>query len=209
MTTKLEIYNMALGYVGERKLASLSEAREPRYVLEQFYANVVDHCLSRGFWNWAMKTVEIEASDEYEPSFGYTKAFEKPSDWMRTFNVSDNENLDPPLLKLIDEGGLWYTNCDPLYVKYVSNDASYGMDLTKWSAAFADYVSLNLALRAQYRLTAKEPSDYLVKTEKRAMQFAMSRDAMDEPPAFPPTGTWTQSRQNSFVRRSRWNGVVS
>ena len=38
MATKLGLYNRALRVLGETKLSSLSEAREPRYILDDIYA---------------------------------------------------------------------------------------------------------------------------------------------------------------------------
>ena len=207
MASKLEIYNMALGHLGERKISSLSEAREPRRVLDDFYDAVVAGCLEEGFWNWAMRTVEHASSDSYEPSFGLTYAFEKPTDWVRTYLISTSERMDPPLLEYVDEGGLWYADNDPLYIKYVSNGTSYGLDLSLWSQRFADYVAANLAVKACKRVTGSLDEN-LFKIEDKARRKAKSKDAMDEPPGFAPTGTWVRSRGASADRR-RWNGQTT
>lgn len=205
MADKLEIYNLALGHLGERKLASLSENREPRRVLDDFYDNAVAYCLERGFWNWAMRTVLLDSDPSYDPPFGYTLAFTKPMDWVRTYVISDSDRLDPPLLRYIDEGGLWYADCDPVYVRYVSNDSAWGMDLGQWPESFADYLAARLAVRTCKRISGANPSDDLKTEERRTLAVARSRDAMDEPPGFPPTGTWVTSRGSNSYARSRWN----
>lgn len=203
MATKLGIFNTALGHLGERKISSLSEAREPRRVLDDFYDGTVAYALERGFWNWAMRSISLLSSDSYDPPFGQQYAFEKPTDWVRTYTIAANENLTPPLLDVIDEGGLWYANSDPLYIKYVSNDTTWGMDLSLWSQSFADYVAARLANRACKRITGNAPSEDLLREEKRSLAIAKSRDAMDEPPGFPPTGTWATSRRLSGLRDQR------
>lgn len=196
MASKLGLYNEALGHLRERRLASLTETREPRRVLDDYYDGVLAYCLERGFWNWAMRAVEIDASDAITPQFGYANAFEKPEDWVRTYTISDSDMLAPPLLEVIDEGSIWYADCDPLYVKYVSDNAAYGMDLGVWPASFADYVALRLALRAGPRIASvsADTLEYLRTEERRALAAAMSKDAMDEPPGIPPRGTWATAR---------------
>ena len=58
MTDKLSIYNGALNILGERKLASETENREPRYQLDDIWDNdMVDRCLQMGQWNFAARSV--------------------------------------------------------------------------------------------------------------------------------------------------------
>lgn len=205
MTTKLEIYNEALENLGERKIASLTEAREPRRVLDDFYDGAIAYCLERGFWNWAIRTVQIDHSAANDPPFGFTYAFTKPDDWVRTYVISDSEQLQPPLLRYVDEGGLWYADIDPIYVRYVSNDTAWGMDLTLWPRTFAAYAASRLAVRSCRRITGASAPDDLLRDEKMALANALSKDAMDEPPGFPPTGSWVTSRGGPGGDRSRWN----
>ena len=84
-TTKLLIYNDALMICGERKLASLTEDREPRHLLDHVWDNNgVDACLEQAQWHFAMKTVRLDYDPSVTPEFGYNRAFEKPSDWIIT-----------------------------------------------------------------------------------------------------------------------------
>ena len=41
-----------------------------------------DECLSEGQWNFAMRAVQIDYDTNITPSFGYKRAFTKPSDWI-------------------------------------------------------------------------------------------------------------------------------
>ncbi len=67
MTTKLSIFNDALAHLGELKLASLTENREARHVLDDTWSGRVTFCLERAFWNFAMRSVELAASDTLAP----------------------------------------------------------------------------------------------------------------------------------------------
>lgn len=194
MTSKLSLYNSALLILGERKLASLAEAREPRRALDDAWDDGVAYCIEGGFWNFAMRAVQIDSSASVTPTFGYTYAFTKPQDFVRLYSYGSTETFDPPLLTVVDEPNYWYANVDPLYVKYVSNDTAYGMDLSLWSESFAEYVANRLAVKTCKRITGAFPSDDLKKDEKRALAIARSKDAMDEPTGFPPRGLWVSSR---------------
>lgn len=203
MAEKLELYNDALLILGERKLASLSENREPRRALDDAWDKALDYCLEQGYWNFAMRAVQIDSSASVVPAFGYDFAFVKPGDFIRMYRQSQYPQLDPPLLDIVDEPGYWYANCDPLYVKYVSNDTAYGKDLSIWSETFADYVAMRMALKTCKRITGKDPTDELIKGEKKARVDARGKDAMNEPPGFPPTGTWVNARRRGVGNSRR------
>lgn len=202
MTTRLALYNAALLILGERKLASLSEAREPRRALDDAYDDGVAYCLEAGFWNFAMRAVQIGHDLIVTPSFGYSYAFIRPTDIVRTFQFGSTATFDPPLMDIVDEQNYWYANVDPIYVKYVSNDVTYGMDLAQWSESFSDYVANRLAVKTCRRITGKSPDEEMMREEKKAQAIARSKDAMDEPTRFPPRGTWVRSRTGNWTDRS-------
>ncbi len=208
MASKLGLYNGALLILGERKIASLAEAREPRRALDDAYDDALAYGLEAGFWNFAMRAVQADSSTSVTPTFGYNYAFTKPDDFVKLYAFSANETFVPPLLDIVDEPNYWYANIDPLYVKYVSNDAAYGGDLSIWSETYSQYIQIRLAIKTCKRITGKQPDSDMVMMEKRALAQARSKDAMDEPPGFPPRGSWVNSRTSagiagSFDRSSR------
>ena len=212
MASKLAIYNDALGWLNERKLASLTEAREPRRVLDDAWDGVVAHCFESGVWNWAMRAVELVSSPSVEPAFGYNHAFQQPTDMQRFWQMADNPNFEPQLQFFHDEAGYWYADVDPIWVRYVSNDTGYGMNIGAWTQLFADYVAARLAVRCCGRITGNDTRlDGLMRVEKKAKAAALSNDAMKEPPGRLPVGSWVSSRGGGFnvVDRSRWNGRFS
>lgn len=207
MASKLGIYNEALGHLEERRITSLSEAREPRRVLDDYWDSNLGYCLEQGFWNFAMRAVQVDSSTSVTPTFGYSYAFAKPSDWVRTFLVASDEDQRSPLLDYKDEPNYWYAEFDPLYISYVSKDAAYGLDLSIWPETFANYVALRLAKQACIRITSSASmKNELMVYEKRALADARSKDAMNEPPGFAPRGSWVRSRGGGYYNRSRWDG---
>lgn len=192
-TTQLSLWNKALRHLGERKLASTSENREPARYLADEYSDVVLYCLRQGLWNWCMRAIQIDSDGAIEPAFGYQSAFQKPCDWVRTSLISTSETFDPPLRDYRDQEGYWLANTDTLYARYVSKDL--GGNLNAWPADFAEYVGLALARTIAPRITQDNNLlDAIEKRERLYWKRAQANDAMDEPPQPWPLGTWTTSR---------------
>lgn len=206
MADKLSVYRNALLFLDERKIASLSEDREPRRALDDAWDNTIDYCLQQGIWNFALRTVQADSSASVEPAFGYSYAFTKPADIIRMYQMGSEETFATPLNEFNDEAGYWYANIDPLYVRYVSNDTAYGNDVSLWSPLFAEYVACRLAMRTAGRITGSDTKvEGLSKMERRLKQDAASKDAMEEAPGRMPSGTWVRSRTSGRIQPN-WNG---
>lgn len=198
MATKLAIYNQALRHLKDEKIASLAEATERRYVLDDYYDDAILYLLRKKPWNFAIRTVTIDSSVSLDPAFGYQYAFEKPSDWVRTYKLSASETFAVPLTgnQIVDEAGVWYADIDPLYVQYVSSSVSYGADLSIWTPDFALCFTLYLAYRACPRVASSDQlKKDLLKEYRDELRAAGAYDAMDQPIGFPPRGSWVSSRQ--------------
>jgi hypothetical protein len=207
MTTQLFIYNEALGHLGERALSSLAEPREPRRVLDSYWPSVVAYCLAQGLWKFAKRTAQIDNDPAANPQFGFNFRFIIPDDWVRTILVSTSPNMDPPLLQYSDEAGYLYANMTPVYVSYVSNDPSYGMNIGAWPEHFVDYVALRIARQACIRITNdKGLKAAIQKDEDRARRVAKAEQAMDEPPGLPPVPFWARARRGAFGPGALWLG---
>lgn len=205
-TTQLGLYNEALRLIGERQLASLAENRESRRVLDNVWNDgAVNYCLEQGQWNFAIRAVEITPATTV-PSFGYLNAFDKPNDHIRTVGIAEDEFFNVPLTRVLEEVGFWFADIDPIYVRYVSNAASYGNDFTRWPQTFAKYVAAYLASEIVLTLTqSDEKQKLMLALVAQRLKDARSKDALSEATAFPPQGAWTAARSNGQTRRDRGN----
>lgn len=205
MASKLSIYNGALQHLGERKLASLTENRDPRRVLDAVWdGDGAVACLERGLWNFAMRTAEVTYTPDITPAFGYTRAFDKPDDHVRTAGLCSDEFLKVPLLEYRDEAGYWFADLDTIYVSYVSKDTGYGLDYARWPQSFTRYVECYFAQQACIRITGdKARRDDLEAEAKRLLTAAQSMDAMENPTQAIPPGTWSRARTGNRSRRDR------
>lgn len=196
MASRLGVYNEALRLLGERRLASLSEDREARRLLDSAWdANAHDSWLEEASWNFALRAVKIGYDSGWDAEWGQSYAFEQPSDMVRMTGIYIDEYMRVPLRDYLDEKGYWITDMvTELYVQYVSNDASYGGDLGLWPASFAKYVSAFLAREIAPNLKNDVDLKSIDEEYKRRERDAKSKDGLKNPSKRFPTGSWVNSR---------------
>jgi hypothetical protein len=198
MTDKLSLFNGALLECKERELASLSEDVAARRLLDRAWAasgGAVNYCLGQGEWRFARRTLEVASTTSITPAFGYTKAFDKPTDHVRTIALCSDPYQQVPLLKYQQEVDYFFADAEPIYLSYVSNDAAYGGDYSRWAPEFVRYVELYLASKIAGKLiqSEKDREDLYVLAAK-ALKEAKSSNAMEGPTVFPPQGAWVSAR---------------
>lgn len=197
---KLAAYNGALRRLGSRRLAGLTENRLPRRLLDDAWGdsdNAVRTILQRGEWNFALRTVEGIYSPSVEPEFGFRRAYPKPSDFVRLAGLSTEPYFKAVLTDqdFVDEADHWFTDQDVLYIKYVSDDGSYGMSSGNWDEAFKDALETHLATEIAESLTNSGGIVQKVKAEaEQALRRAKSTDAMNEGVKMWRSGSWVRSR---------------
>lgn len=208
MATKLGIYNSALVLIGSRKIESLSEPRESRRILDSIWDDgLVDYVLEQGEWSFACRTLKYENTESAESQFGHDYLFELPSDHIKTMMVSLDEYLNTPYLDYREEEGYIKAISTPIYIKYISNGATYGGDLSLWPESFSQYVTHYLAFRSAESISKFSENKMLrlEKQLKRKLTEAKSLVAMRQPTQFLPTGSWVMSRRGNRLSSDRRN----
>jgi hypothetical protein len=211
MATKLKLYRAAQLILKQNAVdATVSDGSAFTNNLDLVYDDVLAYCLENGDWNFATRTVSIEASENVDSGIeDYSYAIEKPSDYAgRIVAISGNQRFDPPLDDYHEDGGfggyIW-CDVDPLYLRYISNGSDYGLDLSNWHPAFERYVEHELAWRVAPHLTsmsANEKEEFR-KQVKRALLDAQAKDARNQGAQPLPQGRLVQSRGYPSSR-SRW-----
>jgi len=209
MPDQLSIYNGALTVVGERKLATLTENREPRFKLDDVWDNeIIERVLHMGLWNFAARSVELTASPSVTPSFGYQFAFDKPeNDFIKTMMVCYDQYFNLPITRYTDEGQWIFCDTEIIYFQYVSSDAEFGSDFSLWPPNFTEMVEHYMAYKAGPRMLGIDISERTLESKwERTLLKAKSSDAMESPARFPPQGDWARSRQGfRSTRNDRGN----
>lgn len=204
---QLSLYNRALLGIGQRFLGSLDEEVESRRLLDQVWSDgAVDACLEMGQWYFAMRTIRLDYDPSFEPDFGYRRVFTKPTDWVLTSAVCEEEFFRVPLTRYVDEAGYWYADLDAIYVKYVSNDPTFGGTIATWPKSFYNYVAAYLAGEIIDKLTDDETKiKKAIEMRDRLLMEAKNRALMAMPTQFPAQGSWTRARQRFLNRRDGGN----
>jgi hypothetical protein len=206
--TKLQLYNNALRFLGETRLSTLTDRRPIRFELDELYdSNARQYCLEQGLWNFAIRSTQASSDPDVNPDFGHQYAFSKPTDWVRTAALCTDEFFKSPLLTYEDEGTYWFTDSqDTLYVKYVSNDASWGLDLARWPPTFDEAVACYFAYKLAPSHTKSEKKiDRLGDMCEKAFRDARSKDAINDPTKFFAVSNWVASRRGPRGRSDRGN----
>ena len=194
--TQLRLYNRALRILKERRLITLTDKQETRYLLDEVWdEGGVRAALAKGHWNSAMRTVELQYTSSIEPDFGHSRAFIKPADWVRTSAFCSDSYFLNPIAGYADEAGYWFADIDTVYIKYVSDDASYGGDMSLWTEGFFNVVAHYFASEIQGSLTSSESKEINVDERlRKALSEAKSEDGQNEPSRYIPSGAWARSR---------------
>lgn len=203
MTDQLSLYNGALVKLGQPRLASLTDESTARRALDFAYAKTVKACLEAGLWNFAMRFASATESPSVDTTLGYRYVFDKPNDWLRTAAITVDAHGKVPLLEYDDRTDYWLADISTIYVRYVSNDEDYGLDLGRWPESFVIYVETALAVATCEELTRSTSKlEKLEKDADKAWKKASNRDVMNEPVTkFPPVGRLVRSRFPSTSTR--------
>lgn len=214
VATQLSIYNGACAAIGERVLqptspgaSTTSEQRESRRALDDVWnRGGVRTCLAMGLWNFAARGAQWNFDPDIAPPFGYQCAFQIPKDWVRWMMVCVDPYFSAPLLQYTDEGSYFYCDLQQLYVKYVSDDPRFGMNMSMWPDNFQRYVELYFGEAICIRITGDEKKRQDVeKRREAALRKTKSTDAMNESTAMLPPGMWRQARHGRRQSLERGN----
>lgn len=209
--SKLRVFNDALRLCGERKLSALTDNREARRLLDEAWGDgsttgSVKRCLEMGQWSFATRTLQCDYEPSITPSFGLRYAFEYPEDFVRLCGLYMDEFCRSPLTIYSAERNYWYADLQTIFVQIVSNDASYGADLTLWPENFAKTIASDLAHEIVGNLTKDAGVSGKVVSEWQFWKKeAAGIDAMNRPTKQLPMGSWSTARTGGNQRREgRW-----
>jgi hypothetical protein len=133
-------------------------------------------CLEMGQWNFAMRTIQIDYDSGVEPSSATPARSPSPPTGCSPRPCASDEFFRFPLTRYTDEAGYWYSDLDTLYVRYVSDDVAYGLNMNHWPESFREWWRSTSASKVIRKLANSEEEE--VKSEKRLkkkLRLAKSR----------------------------------
>ena len=205
-TSKLSIANGALRHLKETQLTQsemTNASREPARVFNAIWDNGgVRACLEEGQWRFARRTVSLDFSPSVDTEdWDYDYAFDKPADWVRTVGLWGDSWMKDPLRDYRDEAGYWFANVETIYVTFVSDDASFGGDMSLWPQSFVEYVEAYFGAKMAGPMT--DAGKELHQLRESLLKKAKSKDSITDPSRNLPMGSWVRARLGG---RSRENG---
>lgn len=190
-----EIYNMALGLLGDHEVTSSTPATNKAMALcTRYYAQARDEILSGHTWNEAMVTAELETTATSETDWPYYVTL--PSAALRIISVNNDE------VEWHVEGTKLYvryrtlgttTDIDEVKVEYISQLT----DTTLFTVNLKKAVAYQLAI---YMATALVGADtplrqnLLNELERLVLPIARALDGSQNKPKYIMTSQWLRSR---------------
>lgn len=160
-------------------------------------------------WVFAQKALEWNYNSAIDPDFGYQYAFDIPSDYVRLSEISADEDFHYPLRRYTKEGDYFYSDLQTIYLKYISNDSSYGTDYSKFTKSFEHMTATYMAMELCPALNKSESKrDELKKMYREYELKAKNIDFMELPTRFPPQSSWARARRGSSGRGDSRHGPV-
>ncbi len=214
MATRLGLYNEAARLIGEQPLATVTDDVPIRYTLDESFDDVVLDGLSRGIWNFALKTATFTSDGSITPLPGYAFAIAKPDDWLATIAASEYRDIRDYYFsetsdQIKDSGGAWHSDSDELTVEYISTDFAEDANLGEWTPLFSRFIAASLALDIANRLTQSSTTVQVIEREvKNRLLRAKSRDARDEKEARVRPGNWIRAQRGYANRLNRQRTAV-
>jgi hypothetical protein len=182
--TQLELYNDALLLLGQRRLQSLTEAREPRYLLDGAYnREAIRYCLELVQPPFASKTLLLNT-----PTAGSTfdNAHALPDEYISVVGVFSDVRLDQEIHRYVIEGRSLETDYSTVYLRYTSD--AYA--LSAWDPSFIRVMGAYLALETATKLSTEDYDRLSAKFDRR-VEAARSLAASKVPQQRPSKTTVT------------------
>lgn len=199
MTTSVEIVNMALTMLGTKRIAALTDNVKEAREMNAVYTLRRDALLRSFNWSFAMERTSLSALSD-APAWGYTVAYQLPSDCLRVVQVNDIWQVPglsdamggPDAEPYKIEGRTIVTDFSaPLYLRYVkrvSNTADF-------DSAFASVFACDLAIATCEAITqSRTKKDSLKDDYAEAIRLAVRANAIELPPEEIPDDSWMLSR---------------
>lgn len=187
--TEVQIANMALHRLGVERIATLADDNKRAKLIADIYPVIRDELLEAGFWNFAMKRVEL-TQEVTAPTFGWGYAYALPEDFIRMYKISNSTskggfgnlpeyfpvgyNTDPDF---VIEGDKLLTDLGKVYCVYASRED----DPSLFSAGFVKALYLKVAAEAAYSLVQdRNLSESLTNEAQAWLEEVRSRDSMND-----------------------------
>lgn len=181
MATVLSVYQEALRFLGEARLATVSDDVESRYVLDDAWDEAIIFILRQAPWRFALE-VDILTGTTGGYTAGFTYKFTKPSDWLRTHSIFVAVAGKEFPVDVREYDTQLYCNTEELSHRYVSDHV---ISPALFPEHFAKALAAYLAFATCEKIT-RDPNraQQMYSLFQQYLAAAMQVDAVPESPWF-------------------------
>jgi hypothetical protein len=196
MASVVDIANYALEKLGEAPITSLSDGSTRSNVMNLTWPLVRRYVLQNHPWNDVI-TRKVLAPNTTAPTFGYTYAYNLPSDCLRVLQVSDPNNSagfagENTRFDYLVEGGAILTNRGPaLNLRYIKDEEDTSVYRPALIKAISSYWAMEVAEKFTQSNSKKE---YAARDFMASLVEAAKTDALEKPSTKLSTDSWLLAR---------------
>lgn len=196
VTSATDIGNLALDLLSGgivQNIVTPTTATES--LLNRWYDVCRQKALREHPWHFATKRAVL-ASSATAPSFGYTKQFPLPSDFLRLLTVESDENLIIPASEYQLEAGhiLYNAEGSSLKMRYIYDVT----DVNAFDPIFVTFLSYELALAVAYKVTESNTNVQRVgELQKMHANLAKTISGQERPPTRVQRSSSITARRNA------------
>lgn len=147
MASKLNIINMALGFLGEPPLTNLDEGNKLTRTAQVYYDAARDYTLKAHPWNFAIKRAGLSQEVDV-PVFEFQFRYRLPADCLRVIYTDDDiySRVDGTRWPYKVEGRSLVTDLASVKIKYIAKIVEEGFYDPNFTVAFACYLAYMMSM---------------------------------------------------------------
>lgn len=199
MAASVDIANSALTKLGESRIMSLTDNVKAAREINAIFTIRRDALLRAYNWNFAMTRASLPALVD-APAWGYSYAYQLPSDCLRMVQVNDYWIIpgygdylagpdDEPFR--IENGKIVTDFGSPLSVRYLKRITNSG----EFDSTFIEVFAYDLAYECCESITQSNTKKAALEVGKKdAVRAAVRANAIELPPQTIPDDSWIASR---------------
>jgi hypothetical protein len=188
--SKVEIANSALIKLGAQTIMSFDDMTKEARLIKTRYTPCLKACLRNHIWNFAIKRVTLSPLLT-TPSFEFTYEFQLPSDFVRIYEINDQEYRI--------ENGKILANTNVLELRYVYHCDEPMLYDSLFSEMFATYIAWDLSYALTQSNTVRSE---MWGAHTELLRQARSVNAKEEVHDVVTANLFDESRLSSGVNRA-------
>jgi hypothetical protein len=182
-TSKVEIVNVAIAFLGSDPITEITEATNRARTANALFDGVRDAVLRAFPWNFATKRANLPSALP-APTYGWSYSIPLPADCLRLLSVEAGQDYDV-------EGRRIVSNASSLNVTYTAKIT----DVTLYDSLFCQALGARLAHAMSKRVTDSDAGrDDLWEIYKAFVREARSIDSQEGRATQVDASTWTDAR---------------